>query len=223
MSSISSFSSSTPAALPPTAPAPETQTPILTSAPGVGQRDQVELSPAARAILEAGRIAVNAKSGALTSGQAKQLFSQLSTIGQQISADKQANGGSLTQADQTSIASAQNQFGQQIYSDSHAGSTNTNPQTPFTSSDARQIFQAGRLVYGENNGTLDSTQVSQLSAQIAATDTTVNSDLQASGGTLTASQAQAIAQLQNQVSAQIYQAGHPSGTSDPQNTVSPSA
>lgn len=228
MSAISSFSPnnqpvSQPAVITQSGYNPGAPAPQVPSVPTTGQPDKVDLSPAARAVLEAGRIAVDAKSGNLTGSQATQLSAQLSTIGQQISADKQANGGTLTTADAASIFSAQNQFGQQIYADNNAGKTSTSPQTPITSSDARQVFQAGRVALDEQSGKLTSTQAAQLSSQIASTQSTVTADLKASGGTLTASQAQAVTLLQNQLSAQIYQTANPSGVSNPQPVFSATA
>ena len=191
---------------------PGTPAPVVPSvqSPGNTQPDAIELSPAARAVLEAGRIAVDAKSGSLTGSQATQLFSQLSTIGQQIQADKQQNGGTLSKAAEASLFSAQNQFGQQIYADSNPGATSTSPTQAISPAEARQLFQTGRVTLDESAGKLTSSQATALFSQISATQSTVTSDLQASGGTLTASQAQAITLLQNQLSAQIYSTANPS-------------
>ena len=214
--------SSQPVAIAQPSPNPGAPAPAVPSIAS-SQSDAVELSPAARAVMEAGRIAVGAKSGNLTGSQASQLFSQLSTVGQQIQSDKQANGGTLSQADTQSLNEAQNQLGQQIYADRNSGSAGTAPPHTFNLTDARQLFQTGRVTLDEKAGKLSSTQATQLFSQIQSTQSTVTADLQASGGSLTTSQAQAVTQLQNQISAQIYSAAHPSGGSNSDSTVSATA
>jgi hypothetical protein len=76
-----------------------------------------------REAVQAGRIALNETAGNLSSDQAKQLSSQLSTIQQQIASDEQANGGSLSAADAKTINQAQSQLSQQIYDTAHSAST----------------------------------------------------------------------------------------------------
>lgn len=74
---------------------------------------------ASRDTLEAGRIALNAKAGNLSSTQAQQLGSQLGTIEQQAATDAQANGGTLSPADVQAINQLQTQLSQQIYQTAH--------------------------------------------------------------------------------------------------------
>jgi len=73
----------------------------------------------AREAVQAGRIALNETAGNLSSDQASQLNSQLSTIQQQIVSDKQANGGSLSAADASAINRTQSQLSRQIYDAAH--------------------------------------------------------------------------------------------------------
>jgi hypothetical protein len=80
------------------------------------------------------------------------------------------------------------------------------PQDTVTLShpEARELLQLGRVSYNEQAGNLTSAQGAQLDSQIQQTQTTIATDAQANGGSLTAAQAQSIAQLQNGLSFQIY-------------------
>ncbi len=80
-----------------------------------------------RETTEAGRIAINEKAGNLTSDQAQQLGSQLTTIQGQIATDEQADGGKLNQADAQAINQQQNQLSQQIRDTAHDITTPNKP------------------------------------------------------------------------------------------------
>jgi len=70
---------------------------------------------AVREAFQGGRIALNEKAGNLTDAEAKPLLSQLSSIHQQIAADKAANGGTLSPGDAQTISQLQDQLSKQIY------------------------------------------------------------------------------------------------------------
>jgi hypothetical protein len=183
--------------------------PASSGAAASGQADDsVQLSPAAlREVALTGRVAMNSEAGNLTSDQAQQLYGQISSIHQQIVADLQAGGGTLSTTDAQAIRQAQNQLSQTIYSDAHNGATP--PSDPdVTRAGARQALQAGRIVLDEKAGKLSSAQAQQLGFELAATQQQIAADKQANGGSLSPPDAQAINQLQNQVSRQIYEAAH---------------
>jgi hypothetical protein len=70
--------------------------------------------------------------------------------------------------------------------------------------EARELLQLGRVAYNEQAGNLTSAQGAALDSQIKQTQATIKTDAQANGGTLTAADAQSVAQLQNGISSQIY-------------------
>jgi hypothetical protein len=76
-----------------------------------------------REVVQAGRIALSETAGNLSSDQANQLSSQLSTIQQQITTDEQANSGTLSAADAKEINQTQSQLSRQIYDTSHNART----------------------------------------------------------------------------------------------------
>jgi hypothetical protein len=174
--------------------------------------DQVELSPAAREVALTGRVSLGAAAGDLTSQQTEQLYGQISSIQSQIASDTQANGGTLSAADSQSIEQLQNQLGTTIYSDNHGGAAP--PSNPAVSQAAvRQALEAGRITLNENAGNLSSDQAQQLGSQLGAVHQQIAADREADGGTLSSTDAQAVNQLQSQLSQQIYQAVHDGGTS----------
>ncbi len=61
------------------------------------------------------RISYNETNGKLTSDQAAQLKSQISTVEQTVTADQQTNGGPLTGDQKVAINQLQNQVSSQIY------------------------------------------------------------------------------------------------------------
>ncbi len=170
--------------------------------------DDVQLSPAAlREAALAGRVALNDSAGNLTSDQSQQLYGQISSIQSQIAADLQAGGGTLSSADAQAIQQSQNQLGGTIYSDAHNGAAPPpDPSVPQAS--AREAVQAGRIVLNEKAGNLSADQTQQLSSQLGTIQQQIATDAQANGGTLSATDAQAINQLQSQLSQQIYQTAH---------------
>jgi len=171
--------------------------------------DQVQLSSAAlREIAQTGRVAINAAAGNLTSSQTQQLYSQISTIHQQIAGDRQADGGTLSSADAQAVQQSQNQLSAAIYSDAHNGAAPpSDPSVPQAA--AREALEAGRVALNEKAGNLNSDQAQQLGAQLGAIQQQIAGDEQANGGTLSQTGAQAINQLQNQFSQQIRETAHP--------------
>lgn len=176
--------------------------------------DKVQLIPAAlREIALTGRVAANVETGHLTGDQAKQIYDQISAIHSQILAALQANGGTISDADAQAIQESQNQLSQTIYSQAHDGAAPPdNPYLPRAA--ARQAVEAGRIALNEKAGNLSSDQAKQLSSQLAAIHKQIVADEQANGGSLSPADAQAINQLQRQLSQQIYQAAHGGATSD---------
>jgi hypothetical protein len=176
--------------------------------------DTVHLSPAAmREIALTGRVSLNEQAGNITTGQGTQLNGQISSIQTQIAADKQANGGTLSSSDAKAIQQLQNQLSQNVYSDAHNGAAApTNPDV--TRAGAREAVQAGRIALNETAGNLTSAQAGQLSSQISTTQQQIASDKQANGGSLSAADAKAINQTQNQLSRQIYDTAHSATSAD---------
>ena len=174
--------------------------------------DTVQLSPAAlREVALTGRVALNGAAGNLTSDQTQQLYGQISSIHSQIVADLQAGGGTLSATDAQAIQQSQNQLSGTIYSDAHNGAAPpSDPNVPQSS--AREAVEAGRIVLNEKAGNLSGNQAQQLGSQLGTIRQQIATDEQANGGTLTATDAQAINQLQNQFGQQIYQAAHPGVT-----------
>jgi len=178
--------------------APETATPP----------DTVQLSPAALADAAlTGRVATNTATGNLTTDQAQQLYSQISTIHSQIATDQQADGGTLSPTDAKAIQQAQSQLSQTVYSDAHNGAAP--PSDPNTTGTGRRdSIEAGRIALNEHAGNLSSAQSQQLGSQLSTIQQQIVTDQQANGGTLTPTDAQAINQLQSQLSQQIYNTAH---------------
>ena len=175
--------------------------------------DVLQLSPAAlRELALTGRVALDGAAGMLTSEQAQQLYSQIASIHSQIVTDRQANGGTLSSADLQSIDQQQNQLSQTVYSDAHNGAAP--PADPdVNTADIRVALQGGRIALNEKAGDLTSDQTRQLSSQVTNLYKQIATDQQANGGTLTASEAQAFQQSQNELSEQIYDMAH--GVSSP--------
>ena len=176
--------------------------------------DAVQLSPAAlREVALTGRVAINGETGHLTSDQAQQLYGQISSIHSQIVADRQADGGTLSSTDAQAIRQAQNQLSGTIYSDAHNGAAP--PSDPnVTRAGAREALEAGRIVLNEKAGNLSGDQATQLGSQLGTIQQQIATDKQANGGSLSTTDAQAINQLQNQFSQQIYEAAHGGVTPD---------
>ncbi|MGO4881895.1 MAG: hypothetical protein ACLP59_13860 [Bryobacteraceae bacterium] len=184
---------------------PKPRTPDQTSGDST---DNVQFSPAAlREAALTGRVAVNAEEGNLASGEAQQAYGQIASIHSQIVADRQANGGTLSTADAAAIQQSQNQLSQTIYGDAHGGAAApTGAGVPRANQ--REAVQAGRIVLNEKAGNLSGDQAQELGSQLGAIHQQVSTDEQANGGSLSASDAQAINQLQNQLSQQIYENAH---------------
>jgi hypothetical protein len=181
--------------------------------------DTVQLSPAGlREVGLTGRIAMNEDAGAIGATQAQQLYSQVSSIHSQIVADKQADGGTLSPTDAQTIRQLQGQLSQSTYGDAHNGAAP--PADPnVTQAGARQDMEAGRIALNVNAGNLSSAQAQPLSSQLGTIQQQIVADEQANGGTLSTTDAQAINQLQNQLSQQIYDTAH--GGAASQATVKP--
>jgi hypothetical protein len=174
--------------------------------------DKLQISPAAlREVALEGRVALNGESGNITSDQAQQLYSQISSIHSQMVADRQANGGTLSATDSQSIQQSQNQLSGTIYSDAHNGAAPPADPT-VTRAGIREAAEAGRIALNEKAGSLSADQAKQLGTQLGTIQQQIATDEQANGGSLSPADAQAINQLQNQLSQQIYVAAHGSGT-----------
>lgn len=187
----------------PLAPAQKNAAPPSDEAP-----DSLKLSPAAlRETALTGRVAANADNGNLTSDQSQQLYTQITSIHSQIVADQKADGGTLSSADAKAVQQAQNQLSQTVYSDAHDGATA--PSDPnVTQAGTREDVEAGRIVLNEKAGHLSSGQATQLGAELSGIEQQIAGDEQANGGTLSPTDAQAINQLQSQLSQQIYNTAH---------------
>lgn len=171
--------------------------------------DSVQLSPAAREASLTGRIAMNQDAGNISGSQAQPLYSQVSFIQSQITTDEQNDGGTLSPSDAQNIAHLQSYVGDSLCSDAHNGAPP--PANPVVNpAEVRTSVEAGRIVLNEKAGNLSSTQAQQLGSQLATIHQQITSDMQADGGTLSPTDAQAINQMQNQFSQQIYTDAHPS-------------
>jgi hypothetical protein len=187
------------------APAPS-QKPAPTAS--VQATDTVQLSRAAlREVALTGRVAANAETGKLTSDRAQQLYGQVSSIHSQIVSDRQADGGTLSSSDAQAIQQAQSQLSQTVYSDAHDGAA-APPNPDATRAGARETLEAGRIVLNEKAGNLSGDQAQQLGSQLSTIQQQIAADKQADGGTLSSTDAQAINQLQSQLSQQIYATAH---------------
>jgi predicted transcriptional regulator len=98
-----------------------------------------------------------------------------------------------------------------LYSDTHNGAAPPSDPT-VTRAGERSAVEAGRIVLNEKAGNLTGDQAKQLGSQLATIQQQIAADTQANGGSLSATDAQAINQLQNQLSQQIYEAAHGSAT-----------
>jgi len=174
--------------------------------------DSVQLSPAAlRETGLTGRVALNEKAGNLSGDQAQQLYGQIASIHSQIATDRQADGGTLSSTDAQAIQQLQSQLNQTIYSDAHNGTAP--PSNPnVTQAGEREAVEAGRIVLNEKAGNVTTAQAQQLGSQLATIHQQIAADEQANGGPLNPADAQAINQLQNQFSQQIYEAAHGGAT-----------
>ncbi|MGD0361472.1 MAG: hypothetical protein ABSC93_11410 [Bryobacteraceae bacterium] len=176
--------------------------------------DNLNLSQAAlREVALTGRVAANAESGNLTSDQSQQLYTQISSIHSQIVADQKADGGTLSPADAKAVQQAQNQLSQTVYGDAHDGAAPPSGAT-VTQAGTREDLEAGRIVLNEKAGHLSSGQATQLGAELSGIQQQIAGDEQANGGTLSPTDAQAINQLQSQLSQQIYNTAHSVATPD---------
>ena len=198
---------------------PETYAPVPKPGNGVqsadAPADTVQLSPAAlREVALTGRVAINGEAGNLTSGQTQQLYGQISSIHQQIATDLQAGGGTLSATNAQAIQQSQNQLSGTTYSDAHNGAAPpADPNVPQAT--AREALEAGRIALNEKAGNLSSGQAQQLGSELGTIQRQVATDEQANGGTLSSTGAQAINQLQNQLSQQIHETAHPAVGSEP--------
>jgi|ERR1700722_3869369 len=176
--------------------------------------DTLQLSPAAvREMALAGRIALNEQAGNISSELAAPLNGQTSELEDQIVSDEQNNGGTLTPTEAQNIQQLQTQESQSIYSAAHNGAAA--PADPDVSkAGVREAVQAGRIALNETAGNLSSDQANQLYAKAGMIRQQIATDEQANGGSLSAADAKAINQAQNQLSRQIYDTAHSSGTSD---------
>jgi hypothetical protein len=176
--------------------------------------DTLQLSSTAlQELALTGRIALNEQAGNISSDQAAQLNGQTSAIQSQIAADKQANGGTLSSSDAQAIQQLQAQLSQTVYSDAHNGAAApTDPDV--TKAGAREAVQAGRIALNQTAGNLSSDQADQLYSQAGVIRQQIATDQQANGGSLSAADATAINQAQNQLSQQIYDTAHNASSPD---------
>ncbi|HTQ56264.1 MAG TPA: hypothetical protein VMI94_17470 [Bryobacteraceae bacterium] len=122
-----------------------------TQAESADTTDTLELSPAAiRETQLTGRIAWNQEQGNISSDQAKQLYSQVSSIHNQIVADRQNDGGTLSTADAQTVSQMQDALRQTLYSEAHDGASL--PSGSGSPSQARHAFEAGRTVLDQKTG-----------------------------------------------------------------------
>jgi hypothetical protein len=177
--------------------------------------DSIQLSPAAlREVALTGRVAGNVAAGNLTSDQTQLLYGQISSIQGQIAADRQAGGGTLSATDRQAIQQSQNQLSGTIFSDAHNGAAP--PSDPnVTQAAAREALEAGRITLNEKAGNLSSGQAQQLGSRLGTIQQQIATDEQTNGGTLSPADAQAINQLQNQLSQQIHLTAHPAVGPEP--------
>jgi hypothetical protein len=212
VANVSGFTSQQFASGPSSSKAPAS--PASSSNANAAPTDVVDISPAGQLqTWEAGRIALNQGAGKLTSDQATQLYQQVSTIGAQIVADKQADGGTLSAQDKQAIKQSEIQLSTAIYSDVHNGATPPSTPPPTNDTQKRAVTQAGAIQLNLQAGNLTTGQAQQLMAQQATIDKQIASDEKANGGTLTQAQAQAINQLQNAADQQLAQMLNPSSGS----------
>ncbi len=185
-----------------------------TAQPSDGAPDSLNLSPAAlREVALTGRVAANADHGNLTTDQSQQLYTQITSIHSQIVADRKADGGTLSPADAKAVQQAQTQLSQTVYSDAHDGAVA--PSDPkVTQAGTREDVEAGRIMLNEKAGHLSGGQATQLGSELSGIQQQIASDEQANGGTLSPTDAQAINQLQSQLSQQIYNTAHSVATPD---------
>ncbi|HXM45773.1 MAG TPA: hypothetical protein VN924_31345 [Bryobacteraceae bacterium] len=164
--------------------------------------------PAAlREVALTGRVATNGETGNLTSDQTQQLHGRISSIQSQIAADTQAGGGALSSTDAQAIQQSQNQLSGTIYSDAHNGAAP--PSDPnVTQAGRREAVEAGRIALNEQAGHLNGVQATQLGSQLSTIQQQIAADERANGGSLSSTDAQAVNQLQNQLSRQIEQTAH---------------
>ena len=181
--------------------------------------DTLHLSPAAlQETALTGRVAAGAQNGSLTADQAQQLYTQISTIHSQIVADQQADGGTLSPTDAQAIKQSQSELSQTIYGDAHNGAAP--PSDPTAAGvNAREAQETGRIALNEKAGNLTSSQGQQLGSQLSTIQQQIATDEQANGGSLSQTDAQAISQLQNQFSKQIYETAHGTAAGQPTGTT----
>jgi len=94
-----------------------------------------------------------------------------------------------------------------------AGGTAQTPDVPadtlhLSSAALREIALTGRVALNEQAGNITSQQAAQLNGQTSSIQSQIAADKQANGGTLSSSDAQAIQQLQNQLSQTVYSDAH---------------
>jgi len=73
---------------------------------------------------------------------------------------------------------------------------------------AREAQETGRIALNEKAGNLTSSQGQMLGSQLSSIQQQIAADEQANGGSLSKTDAQAISQLENQFSKQIYETAH---------------
>jgi len=170
--------------------------------------DTLQLSPAAlREVALTGRVVLNEQAGTISSEAAAQLYGEISSIHNQILADRQAGGGTLSPSDAQAIRQLQSQLSQTIYSDTHDGAAL--PADPgVNKAGVREALEAGRIALYEKAGNLSSDQAQQMYSQLGAILQKIVADEQANGGSLSPADARAINHLQNQLSRQIHVTAH---------------
>jgi len=78
----------------------------------------------------------------------------------------------------------------------------------LSSAAMREMALAGRVALNEQAGTITGEQAAQLNGQTSAIQSQIAADKQANGGTLSSTDAQAIQQLQTQLSQTVYSDAH---------------
>ncbi len=185
----------------------------ITKNAGSGE-DSVQLSPAAREIFQAGRLALHVEAGDLSSDEAGGIYSHIAAVAAELVQDKAAHDGTLSDEDRKSIARAQDRISHEIAN--ATGSIGKDEQPPSIA-EARTVFEAGRVVLNQKAGNISDTQAAQLLETIGGDLQQIRADEQANGGSLSGAQDNEWNDLQTQLSRDIYTAGHtPATVPDPQ-------
>ncbi len=85
-----------------------------------------------------------------------------------------------------------------------AADTNPGDTLQLSPAALREVALTGRVAADQKAGSISSSQAQQLFGQVASIHSQIQADKQANGGTLSPTDAQAIQQLQNQLSQTIY-------------------